>query len=215
MPQELAALRYARHLQPFTGGLAQDEDYTHIHLDGTEHDDAQTSGAQFSESALTGVTFTGGDFRQVRFSDTWIARTRWIGANWAATELLDVTLLDGLLAGVQAYGGSWRRVTLQRCKIDSLNLRGTRLQDVEFRDCDLTETDFSGTTLIGVTFPGSSLHRARFTKVTAKKLDLRGARELDIADGWESLRGAVIDHGQLAQAAPALAHNLGIIVRDQ
>jgi hypothetical protein len=29
--------------------------------------------------------------------------------------------------------------------------------------------------------------------VTARKLDLRGARELDIADGWESLRGAVIN----------------------
>jgi uncharacterized protein YjbI with pentapeptide repeats len=116
---------------------------------------------------------------------------------------------------VQAYGGSWRRVTLQGCKIDSLNLRGTRLQDVEFRDCDLTETDFGGATLVGVTFPGSALHRARFTKVQAKKLDLRGARELDIADGWESLRGAVIDHGQLAQAAPALAHNLGIIVQDK
>jgi uncharacterized protein YjbI with pentapeptide repeats len=74
-----------------------------------------------------------------------------------------------------------------------LNLRGTRLQDVEFRDCDLTETDFSGATLIGVTFPGSSLRRARFNKVTARKLDLRGARELDIADGWESLRGGVIN----------------------
>jgi hypothetical protein len=57
---------------------------------------------------------------------------------------------------------------------------------VEFRDCDLTETDFSGATLIGVTFPGSSLRRARFNKVTARKLDLRGARELDIADGWEA-----------------------------
>jgi hypothetical protein len=211
--EELAALPYAHRLQPFTGELNRDEDYPEIHLEGAEYDDAQAGGAQFSDSAITGVTFTGGDFGQARFSDVWIARTRWIGTDFNGAELRDVTLLDGVLAGIQAYGGSWRRVTLRGCKIDSLNLRGTRLQDVEFRDCDLTETDFGGATLVGVTFPGSALRRARFTKVNAKKLDLRGATELDIADGWEGLRGAVIDHHQLMAAAPALARAMGIIVR--
>jgi hypothetical protein len=118
-----------------------------------------------------------------------MARTRWIGTSWAEADLLDVTILDSVLAGVQAHGGTWRRVVLQGCKIDSLNLRATRLHDVTFRDCDLTEVDFGSATLTGVTFPGSKIGRARFTKATVKKLDFRKARSLDVAEGWDFLRG--------------------------
>ncbi|WP_305788197.1 pentapeptide repeat-containing protein [Symbioplanes lichenis] len=213
---DLSDLPYAKHLQPFAGPLGRDEDYTEVHLDGGELEDPVASGARFGESAITGTTFTGGDFGQARLSDVWISRTRWIGTSWAEAELMDVTVLDGVLAGVQAYGGSWRRVVVQGCKVDSLNLRGARLQDVVFRDCDLTEVDFGGATLVGVTFPGSALRRARFSRVVARKpIDLRGARELDVAEGWESLRGAIIDRDQLAEAAPALAQALGIVVRDR
>ncbi|WP_306216056.1 pentapeptide repeat-containing protein [Actinoplanes sp. RD1] len=213
---ELTDLPYAKHLQPFTGDLDRDEDYTEVHLDGAELEDVQATGARFGESAITGTTFTGGDFGQCRFSDVWISRTRWIGTSWAESELMDVTVGDGVLAGVQAYGGSWRRVVVQGCKVDSLNLRGARLQDVVFRDCDLTEVDFGGATLVGVTFPGSALRRVRFSRIVPKKpLDLRGARELDVAEGWESLRGAIIGHQQLVEAAPALAQALGIVVKDR
>ncbi|MET0418263.1 MAG: hypothetical protein ABW022_19800 [Actinoplanes sp.] len=48
-----------------------------------------------------------------------------------------------------------------------------------------------------------------------KKVDFRGARELDVAQGWDALRGAVIDSQQLAEAAPALAQTLGIVVKDR
>ncbi|GIF14172.1 pentapeptide repeat-containing protein [Actinoplanes teichomyceticus] len=211
--QDLAALPYARHLRPFTGELERDEDYTGAHLDGAEFDDVRAGNTRFDESVFTGTTFTGGDLGRARFSDVWMARTRWIGAGWVEADLLDVTILDSVLAGVQAHGGTWRRVVLQGCKIDSLNLRATRLQDVEFRDCDLTEVDFGSATLTGVTFPGSAIRRARFGRVTVKKLDFRGCRGLDVADGWDALRGAVIDHDQLAEAAPALAQTLGIVVR--
>jgi uncharacterized protein YjbI with pentapeptide repeats len=51
------------------------------------------------------------------------------------------------------YARHLRPFTVQGCKVDSLNLRGTRLQDVEFRDGDLTETDFGSATLVGVTSP--------------------------------------------------------------
>ncbi|MET0418264.1 MAG: pentapeptide repeat-containing protein [Actinoplanes sp.] len=102
---------------------------------------------------MTAVTFNGGAFDRVRLDDVWISRSRWIGGGWVEAQLLNVTILDSLLAGVQAYGSQWRRVVVRGCKIDSLNLRGTKLQDVEFRDCDLSEVDFGDATLIGVTFP--------------------------------------------------------------
>ncbi|GIM96497.1 pentapeptide repeat-containing protein [Paractinoplanes toevensis] len=212
---DLASLPYARHLQPFRGELGHDGDHTEVHLDGAELDEVQAPGTRFGESAITGVTFSGGTFDHVRLDDVWMSRCRWIGGDWAESQLLDTTILDSVLAGVQSYRSYWRRVVVQSCKVDSLNLRGAKLQDVEFRDCDLTEVDFGDATLIGVTFPGSAIRRARFNKVTAKKLDFRGARELDIAQGWDALRGATIDGSQLAEAAPALAHVLGIVVKDR
>ncbi|GAA2615833.1 pentapeptide repeat-containing protein [Paractinoplanes durhamensis] len=213
--QDLQSLPYARHLQPFAGELTYDGDHTEVHLDGAEFDDAEAPGSRFASSALTAVTFTGGTFDHVRLDDVWISRCRWIGGNWAESQMLDVTILDSALAGVQSYRAYWRRVTVQGCKIDSLNLRGAKLQDVEFRDCDLSEVDFGDATLINVTFPGSAIRRARFSKATTKKVDFRGARELDVAQGWDSLRGVTISHDQLAEAAPALAHMLGITVKDR
>ena len=212
---ELASLPYARHLQPFAGELDRDGDHAETHFDGAGFDGVEAGGTRFSESAMTAVTFTGGAYDRVRLDDVWIARSRWIGGSWSESQLLGVYILGSVLAGVQAYGSSWRRVVIQDCKIDSLNLRGANLRDVEFRDCDLSEVDFGNATLNGVTFPGSAIRRARFTKAAAKKLDLRGARELDIAQGWEDLRGAVINPGQLAEAAAALAQTLGLVVRDR
>jgi uncharacterized protein YjbI with pentapeptide repeats len=213
--QDLASLPYARYLRPWDEELERDGDHTEVHIDDAEFDEAEAGGSRFSESAMTSVTFTGGTFDRVRLDDVWISRSRWIGGVWAEADLMNVSILDSVLAGVQAYGSQWRRVVVRDCKIDSLNLRGARLQDVEFRDCDLSEVDFGGATLAGVTFPGSSVRRARFGKVTVKKLDLRGARTLDVAEGWDSLRGAVIDSNQLMESAAALAVTLGISVKDR
>lgn len=212
---DLAALPYARYLEPFDGEFHRDGDHSEIHVDAAEFEEAQAGGSRFTESAITGVTFTGSGFDRARLDDVWISRSRWIGGTWAEAELLNVTILESVLAGIQAYGGKWRRVVVQGCKIDSLNLRGATLQDVEFRDCDLSELDCGDATLARVTFPGSTIRRARFEKATVKSVDFRGARELDIAQGWDSLRGALIDSTQLAEAAPALAQTLGLVVKDR
>ncbi|GAA0464226.1 hypothetical protein Ade02nite_31150 [Paractinoplanes deccanensis] len=211
--EDLASLPYAKYLRPLDEELDHDGDHSEVHLDGVELAEVAAAGSRFSESAMTAVTFTGGTYDKVRLDDVWLSRCRWIGGSWAETQLLDVTILDSAVAGVQAYGSQWRRVVVRASKLDSLNLRGAKLQDVEFRDCDLSEVDFGGATLINVTFPGSAVRRARFGKATAKKLDFRGARELDLAEGWESLSGAIIGPGQLAEVAPALAQVLGVVVR--
>ncbi|XVV16145.1 pentapeptide repeat-containing protein [Actinoplanes sp. CA-131856] len=211
--QDLSSLPYAEYLRPLDEELGHDGDHSEIHLDAVELDEVAAAGSRFSESAMTAVTFTGGTYDKVRLDDVWFSRCRWIGGTWGEAQLLNVTILDSAIAGVQAYGSQWRRVVVQGGKIDSLNLRGAKLQDVEFRDCDLSEVDFGGATLINVTFPGTAIRRARFDKVTVKKLDFRGARELDVAQGWDALRGAVISSEQLAEAAPALAQVLGIVIR--
>jgi uncharacterized protein YjbI with pentapeptide repeats len=65
-----------------------------------------------------------------------------------------------------------------------------------------------------VTFPGSRIEQARFGRATLKNADLRGALTIDLADGYESLRGAVISPAQLLDLAPALAQTLGLTVAE-
>ncbi|WP_433609062.1 pentapeptide repeat-containing protein [Dactylosporangium sp. CA-139114] len=213
--QSLGELPYAAYLRPHPDGepLAPDGDYTEIHFDGAAFDGGEATSAKFIESAFTGTTLTTVGLERARFSDVWLSRNRWVGVRVAGGEWLDVAVLDSALAGVQAYSSRLRRVTFRGCKIDTLNLRGATLTDVVFEDCELDELDCAGAGLTNVTFPGSSLRNARFSQVTCKKVDFRGARELDVADGADALRGATVDERQLMQLAPALAQALGILVK--
>ncbi|GGM43728.1 pentapeptide repeat-containing protein [Dactylosporangium sucinum] len=211
--QKIDELAYAAYLQAHAEPLEPDANYTEVHLDGVDLGGVDAAHARFIESAFEGVTFTEGNLDHCRFNDVWVSRNRWVGVKAAETEWLDVSVLDSVLAGVQAYGSRLRRVVFQRCKIDSLNLRGATLVDVEFDGCELNELDCAGATLTNVTFAGSAVKRARFSGVKLKKVDFRGARELDVADGADALRGAIVDERQLLELAPVLAAALGIEVK--
>ena len=212
--QSLGELAYAGYLQRFEdGGLEHDGNYTEVHLDQVELDGGEATCAKFIESAFTGVTLAEVGLERARFSDVWLSRNRWVGVRLIEAELLDVSMLDSSLAGVQAFGSRLRRVTFQRCKIDTLNLRGSTLIDVCFEDCELNELDCAGAQLTNLTFPGTAIRNARMSQVKCKKVDFRGARELDVADGADSLRGAIVDERQLMELGPALASALGIQVK--
>ncbi|MER7003536.1 pentapeptide repeat-containing protein [Dactylosporangium sp. NPDC000555] len=212
--QSLEELPYAAYLQRHDEGpLEHDGNYTEVHLDGVELDGGEATNVKFIESALTGVALADVGLERARFSDVWLSRNRWLGVRLVETEWLDVSMLDSSLAGVQAYGSRLRRVVFQRCKIDTLNLRGAALFDVVFEDCELNELDCAGASLSNVTFPGTAIRNARLSQIKCKNVDLRGARELDVADGAESLRGAIVDERQLIELAPAFASALGIVVK--
>jgi uncharacterized protein YjbI with pentapeptide repeats len=212
--QSLGELPYAEYLQGFEDdAFEHDGNYTEVHVDQLELEKGEATSAKFIESALTGVTLGEVGLEKARFSDVWLSRNRWVGVRLVEAELLDVSMLDSSLAGVQAYGSRMRRVTFQRCKIDTLNLRGATLVDVSFEDCELNELDCAGANLANVTFEGTTIRNARMSQVKCKKVDFRGARELDVADGADSLKGAIVDERQLMELGPALAAALGIIVK--
>jgi uncharacterized protein YjbI with pentapeptide repeats len=195
--QSLGELPYAAYLQRFEGeALEHDGNYTEVHLDQVEFDGAEATSAKFIESALTGVTLADYGLERVRFSDVWLSRNRWVGVRLIEAEWLDVSMLDSSLAGVQAYGS-----------------RGATLTDVVFEDCELNELDCAGAALTNVTFAGTAVRNARMSQVKCKKVDFRGARELDVADGADSLKGAIVDERQLMELGPALAAALGIMVK--
>ena len=215
-PQRLEDLPFADTLQPFEGGAlgaGGEDDYDAVHFDGAVFEDAAVSGARFMDCAFEAVRFEGGRLRRSRFSDVWFHEGRLISTDLAQTDWLDAAFVAVGLAGVQAFDSQLRRVVFERCKFDSVNLRGGKLTDVAFDQCLLRDTDFSGATLTRVSFPGSRLEGVDFSKASCEKVDLRGA-QLGISAGFDALRGAIIDNVQLVGLAPELARSLGIIVSD-
>jgi len=216
-PEELSDLPYAHLLQPHEGGrgLEVEARYDTVHFDRLDFEDDDAAGASFLECAITDSSLTGVGLRRARLNDVWLAGDRFVGTQLAESGWQDVVAGSCVLAGVEAFGAVLRRVVFRRCKFDSVNLRAAELHDVVFEDCVLRDVDLGGAKLNGVSFPGSALERIRLGKAVLKRTDLRGATVLDLAEGYESLRGAVIDTGQLMELAPALALTLGITVKDR
>jgi uncharacterized protein YjbI with pentapeptide repeats len=212
--RELEDLPYAPFLEPWDGTLAADVRYDTVHVDGRELETPMAVGARFIESALTSMTFDGGTLRLSRWSDVWMKAVRWLGTDLSGTDWMDVEIVGSVFAGTIAYDAQLRRVTLHESRADSVNLRGARLQDVSFIDCELSHVDFAGATLIDVSFPGSTVNAATFDNASCKNVDFRHARELQLASGYESLKGATITTSQLVMIAPDLAQVLGIAVVD-
>lgn len=213
-PQQLADLPYADTLRPYEGELGVGEDdFDAVHFDGTVFVEPALGGVRFMDCAFESVRFEGGRLRGSRFSDVWFHESRLISTDLAQTEWTDAAFVAVGAAGIQAFDAQLRRVVFERCKFDSVNLRGARLVEVVFDHCLLRDADFGGATLTRVSFPGSRLVDADFTKAACEQVDLRGA-QLGITAGFEALRGTMIDSGQLMDLAPALAQSLGITVAD-
>lgn len=215
-PDDLADLPYAEPLRPHAGPLEVEGDYDTVHFDRIDFPArSRATGSRFLESAVTDCSFAETDLRGARMNDLWASGSRLTGVSLAESNWLDSALIGCSLAGVEAFGSVLRRVVFRRCKLDSVNLRAARLHDVVFEDCVLRDVDLGEARLDGVAFPGSRLEQARLGRAELKRTDLRGAVGIDLADGYESLRGAVISSGQLLDLAPALAQTLGITVKDR
>ncbi|WP_448315975.1 pentapeptide repeat-containing protein [Streptomyces sp. CO7] len=212
VPRELADLPYARHLEPLRGELETEGTYDTVHADDRQFQEPRAGGARFVECAFTSVAFEGGRMRRARFNDVWCHTVRWVGTDLAESSWMDASVLSGMLAGVQVFGATLRRVTFSHCKLDSVNWRSAALREVRFEDCLLRDVDFGEATLKDVSFPGTVLDGVRLRGARLDGVDLRGAASLGIADGVEALRGATIDQGQLLDLAPAFAQALGVTV---
>jgi uncharacterized protein YjbI with pentapeptide repeats len=212
-PRSLADLGFYDSLSPLAGSIAVDGDYDGVIISDQSLADVAASGTRFIESAITGVTFSGGTLRKCRMSDVWLGDTRFVAVDLAESTLVDTWLNGCVLAGVQAFSGLMRRMSFRGCKLDSVNFRDCTLTDVTFEDCVLRDPDFGGAKLTRVRFPGCSLTGASFTNAICSSVDLRGA-SLGITAGFGALRGATIDSLQLMALAPLLAHHLGITVKD-
>lgn len=212
-PRELADLPYASVLQPNTSGLRPHGEYDCEHFDKLSLEDPAAASARFLECAFTGVTMQGGQFRRARFIDVWLQDMQLVTTGLTETSWQDVTISGAVIAGSEAFGAQLRRVSLRKCKLDSVNFRDAELTEVRFDGCLLRDVDFAGASLTRTVFRDCQLERADLSRVTLDQVDLRGA-ELGVIIDPGSLRGAILTTAQLVTLAPLLAEVLGIEIDD-
>ena len=92
-----------------------------------------------------------------------------------------------------------------------MNLRGSKLVDVQISDCIINELDLGGVTGTRVALKNCTIGTLDVTGARFKDVDLRTSEFRGI-NGLAGLTGAVIDDYQLNLMAPLLASHLGIRV---
>ena len=214
-PQDVADLLYAHALDPETGPLRRDTDYDLRHFASAEQSGVDAGSSRFTECAFENVQFEEVKLRRAKFTDVWWRGARMLTADFAESEWLDVSVLSSAFAGIQGFNAQLRRVVFQRCKLDAVNLRGAFLQEVVFEDCILRDVDLTGAKLLEVSFPGSALRSAKFAKSKLARVDFRDATVLEVVDGYQHLRGGIVDSAQAVELAADLAGALGITVQDR
>jgi uncharacterized protein YjbI with pentapeptide repeats len=181
-------------------------------FDGLDLHGATVTGARVLDCRLASGTFTEVD----------LSRSSWRAVTWDGMRMLGVDLTRSswvrtdvsasVLAGCEMYGAQLHKVTFRDCRIDGLNLRGTRLREVTFVDCVVADLDLGSATVDRVCWPGCRIERLDLTGASLSQVDFRRAR-LGISRGFDRLRGAIVDTGQVVELAPFLAAHLGLEVR--
>lgn len=184
-------------------GLVQDVDATNIHIV-----DLQISEVAFERAILTSAQLERANVRdfvakQCDFSAAHITNGNINRAEFSNNRMPAVDFNKTVL----------HDVTFKGCKLDMANFRFADLRRVKFTDCTFTEADFLGAVLHDVSFESCTLEKTVFDQAKCKLVDLRSSELIEIS-GWMSLKGATIDSVQLTAAAPYLARELGLTIRN-
>lgn len=150
---------------------------------------------------LTGARISGTEITDCR-ADTW---------NMPRGNLLHTEISGTRIGAGVVYDSVWEKVLFTNCRISYLNLRESKLTDVEFRDCKIDEIDFDRAKVNRVAFPGSSVGVFQCEGATLGNVDIRGLEPHKVS-GIHALRGATIDDTQLMLFADLFARELGIMV---
>lgn len=166
-----------------------------------------------SDVLIESVQFTGSHFSRITMRDVVARRTDLSAAHLDNGMIVRAEFANCRMTGVDFSRTNLHDVVFRSCKLDLANFRFSDLRRVEFIDCTLSEADFMNAHLTYVDYQSSVLERTVFSHVTCKQVDLRHSELIDIV-GWRDLKGSIIDGEQLIGAAPYLAQELGVIVRD-
>lgn len=164
------------------------------------------NGCWFDDVAVDDLVLASSRFVETRFHQLAAPVVR-----MARSVLRDVEVDGARLGAVEAYDVDAKALHFKGCRINYLNLRGAKLEDVAFTDCIVDELDLLQADAKRVAFPGTRIGSLALHNSKVADLDLRGA-EVSSVSGWVSLAGATLSEEQLMFLAPQIAAELRINV---
>jgi uncharacterized protein YjbI with pentapeptide repeats len=174
---------------------------------------------------------------QVRLSRSRLSRSRFEGADLTGSVFVDCRFVGVELVNVDLTSARFEGATFERCAITGTRLAGTRLVGVTLKDvvfegcrldyavldrvratgpaaflgCGFADANLTGCALGTVAFDDCLFERTELDGCDLRAADLRG-NDLAGIQGIMSLRGAVVQEGQLAGITAALVRELGVIL---
>jgi fluoroquinolone resistance protein len=171
-------------------------------LDGCEDFDIENS-------TVDGVTFV--SQTMPRFS---VSRSAVVGCDLSGARfvsLRNARLADCKLVGADFGGAHLLDVAFERCVLRMVNLRGVELRRVQFIDCTLHDVDAYDLDAEDVGFAASDLERVNIDRLRARRVDLRGTRQLGI-EHVGALNGCLVTDDQLSALSYQLAFAAGLSI---
>lgn len=199
------------YLEPVTG--VPDDELYEAAVDGGDWPDHRLAGGCVEGSRLTGVAARGSDWARVRLVRSVLDQCDFSTGTWTAATLDRVHVRGCRLTGLSLRDATLTNVVFEECRLDYAGFTGVSGAGVAFVDCVLTEAVLSGCSLPGLVLEGCTLDGLVLEDCDLSGADLRGSR-LAAVHGLASLRGARVDHAQLADVAQVAARELALAVDD-
>jgi uncharacterized protein YjbI with pentapeptide repeats len=168
---------------------------------------------QVEEGRLRGLDLGEAKLRGLRLIDVEGEDVNAVNGDWRGAELNRVSFEGARLTGLDLGEARIEEARFESCKLDYANFRHATIEHVTFEDCILINADFQGARIYATRFSGCQLGAADFTKTELAHVDLRGS-ELALTGSVLGLAGATIDSLQLMDLSRAMAHELGIVVKE-
>jgi uncharacterized protein YjbI with pentapeptide repeats len=176
---------------------------TRLDLDSGRVEEGRLQGLDLGEAKLRGL----------RLIDVEAGDLNAVNGDWRGAGLNRVCFEGARLTGLDLGEARLEEAHFKSCKLDYANFRHAVVEHVSFEDCVLTNADFQGARLYAARFAGCQLGAADFTKAELAHVDFRGS-ELALAGSVLGLGGATVDSLQLMDLSRAIAHELGIVVKE-
>jgi uncharacterized protein YjbI with pentapeptide repeats len=184
--------------------LFADLDFT-----GQEAADARFLGCRFERCCVEGLSL-----RRARLIDCFLVDLH--GASFDAADSVwrDCQMNGGRVGALALAGTSWTSVRVSGARFGFLNLAEARIGDSLLEACVVGSLDLRAAQVRSLALADCAVEELNVTEAALSRLDLSGARLKGLV-GVENLKGAIISQQQLLDLAPALAAQIGIVVRPE
>jgi uncharacterized protein YjbI with pentapeptide repeats len=170
----------------------QDCNKVNIILEGSELDNANLAGTDFTYTDLRSSSFNGANFEKATMIRSSLAGSKAQKANFTRIEGYRT-----IFSQVAAAGSSFASAELQRADFTEADLTGA-----DFQKAELGRANFQGATITGARFPMANLSRAHINGAKFEgPLDFTGAfMFLTRIEGMDLSQATGLDQAQVDQA---------------